>query len=341
MHQVEHIRLIGEDAAGVQARADLHTAVLHHDMPYVPGPSRRDLLETVAHQFPGGDNEHWLAYVAGEVVGSTLVHLPRYDNPESATVEVLVHPAHRRAGIGRQLVEHTCELARADQRRRVITEIREDGPGMTAEDMGGVALARSLGAQRALPETRRRLDLTTLERATTERLLASAEAASKDYHLLRWHDAVPEEVIEGVVTLESRMVEDAPMGDLAWEPQVVNADRWRAMEATVKARGRHTYGCAAIHTATGAVTGYTLCAIAEDVPDHAGQWATIVLPGHRGHRLGLRLKAANLLNLQEGEAEVRTIDTWNAIANRPMIAVNEALGFRVLDTWAEWQLDLG
>ncbi|MEJ7725620.1 MAG: GNAT family N-acetyltransferase, partial [Actinomycetes bacterium] len=34
------------------------------------------------------------------------------------------------------------------------------------------------------------------------------------------------------------------------------------------------------------------------------------------------------------------IDTWNAADNSHMIAVNESLGFRALDTWAEWQLEL-
>lgn len=34
------------------------------------------------------------------------------------------------------------------------------------------------------------------------------------------------------------------------------------------------------------------------------------------------------------------IITGNADANRHMIAINDALGFRVLDHWLSWQLDV-
>ena len=66
-----------------------------------------------------------------------------------------------------------------------------------------------------------------------------------------------------------------------------------------------------------------------------------MLPAHRGHRLGLRLKADNLIRATDAEPALRAIDTWNAEENLHMVAVNEALGFRALDTWAERQLELG
>ena len=48
---------------------------------------------------------------------------------------------------------------------------------------------------------------------------------------------------------------------------------------------------------------------------------------HRGHRLGLLLKAAMLEWLAEAEPAVDRIETGNASANTHMIAVNDALGF--------------
>ena len=137
------------------------------------------------------------------------------------------------------------------------------------------------------------------------------------------------------------MVEDAPMGDLEWEPEQFDAERWSGAENTILGRGRRTYGCASVHTETGEVTGFTLCVVDGDVPEHAWQWTTIVLPWHRGHRLGLRLKADTLLRLLDHEPAVRRMDTWNAEVNAPMVAVNELMGYRALDTWSEWQLELG
>jgi RimJ/RimL family protein N-acetyltransferase len=72
-------------------------------------------------------------------------------------------------------------------------------------------------------------------------------------------------------------------------------------------------------------------------PEHAQQSGTLVLAAHRGHRLGARLKIAVLRELAATVPQVRRISTYNADGNRPMVAVNEALGFRpagALSTWS-------
>ena len=113
MKPIEIVRLTADDTARVAARADLHIAVGIHDFPYDWPHSRADLLAQLAYPFPGGDDEYWLAYLDGALVGTAHVNLPQLDNTENATVDVLVHHEHRRAGIGRQLAEHTIERARA------------------------------------------------------------------------------------------------------------------------------------------------------------------------------------------------------------------------------------
>lgn len=55
---------------------------------------------------------------------------------------------------------------------------------------------------------------------------------------------------------------------------------------------------------------------------------TIVLPAHRGNRLGLLAKAANLIQVRHALGAQGSIVTWNAAENQHMLAVNEALGFR-------------
>ena len=62
----------------------------------------------------------------------------------------------------------------------------------------------------------------------------------------------------------------------------------------------------------------------------AHQHDTSVLREHRGHRLGLLLKAEMMRWLAEQEPQIAAIDTWNAETNDHMIAVNERLGYRVM-----------
>ena len=48
-----------------------------------------------------------------------------------------------------------------------------------------------------------------------------------------------------------------------------------------------------------------------------------------GTASGFAMKVANLWAVMERHPGVRTISTWNAAENAPMIAVNEEIGFAV------------
>jgi RimJ/RimL family protein N-acetyltransferase len=65
-----------------------------------------------------------------------------------------------------------------------------------------------------------------------------------------------------------------------------------------------------------------------------------VHPAHRGHRLGLAVKLANLDLLAQRAPKVELIVTGNASVNAPMIAVNEMMGFEVAGQGMFWQKHL-
>jgi GNAT superfamily N-acetyltransferase len=67
---------------------------------------------------------------------------------------------------------------------------------------------------------------------------------------------------------------------------------------------------------------------------------TVVHPEHRGHRLGLAVKLANVDVLARQAPDVRVIVTGNAAVNAPMIAVNDMLGFEVAGEGHFWQKHL-
>ena len=75
-------------------------------------------------------------------------------------------------------------------------------------------------------------------------------------------------------------------------------------------------------------------------PGKVFQDDTLVLPRHRGHRLGLALKVANLRAVQRAHPDRRVLHTWNAEENGPMVAVNNAMGFRPVERLGEYQRDL-
>jgi hypothetical protein len=71
-------------------------------------------------------------------------------------------------------------------------------------------------------------------------------------------------------------------------------------------------------------------AVSDERPENAEQHDTSVVRAHRGHRLGLLLKADMLDWLAESQPQVTSIETWNAESNDAMIGVNEALGYRAM-----------
>ena len=62
-----------------------------------------------------------------------------------------------------------------------------------------------------------------------------------------------------------------------------------------------------------------------------------MLRDHRGHRLGMLVKAANLVQLLRSPRDATAVTTFNAEDNRPMLDVNEALGFEAIGLEGNWQ----
>jgi RimJ/RimL family protein N-acetyltransferase len=72
-------------------------------------------------------------------------------------------------------------------------------------------------------------------------------------------------------------------------------------------------------------------------PAYAEQHDTSVVRAHRGHRLGLLLKAEMMLWLAEEEPQLERVYTNNAESNRHMIAVNDRLGYRPVGRILQFQ----
>jgi GNAT superfamily N-acetyltransferase len=157
---------------------------------------------------------------------------------------------------------------------------------------------------------------------------------------VQWVDRAPDDVVDDLAVLKGRMSVDAPHEDMEWDAERYDAGRVRALEADVVARRRSIVATAARHDATGRLVGYTDIGVNIDRPRVAYQWDTIVLAEHRGHRLGMLMKVANIELLRRTVQGVEIVNTWNAAINENMIAVNEAMGFRAAERERQWELDV-
>jgi GNAT superfamily N-acetyltransferase/RimJ/RimL family protein N-acetyltransferase len=328
------------DDQTVAAAYEIAAASYRVDVPDIPPPCRHNFAVGVREPWPGEDQEWVFARIDGALVGYLKIGLPTLDNTANVFIDVFVHPEHRRRGAGRALHAYAVRRGRELGRKRLMLGCVGELPGGPERNPAGVAFCAAVGASAALTEVRRRLDLTTVDPAAHDKLLAQAWERAAGYSLVQWVNRSPEEYIDDIAYLDGRLIQDAPMGDLAVEPEKVDADRIRAAEAMLIRRGRRTYHTGVRHDETGRLVCWTALGRQQSVDWHAWQQITIVEPRHRGHRLGTIVKIENLRHALASEPALRYIDTHNADTNDHMISINEAMGFRPVDTSIDWQMDI-
>jgi GNAT superfamily N-acetyltransferase len=320
------------DGATMDAWFALTLACHRHDAPELAALSRPRHATRLSS--PGFRSRAWAVRADARVVASAETALPLHDNLDFGFAHVLVSPAHRRRGLGSALLAHVVADARAQGRTRLALQAVEL-PGRPAPAAGFLHAA---GARPGLDALQRRLAVPPPEPPAD--VVAQARRAARGYRLVRWTGSTPPPRRPDLAALIARMSTDAPHGEFAVEAQRWDADRVRERDAATVAAGERLVATAA-ETADGRLVAYTEIRVPAPGEDAvARQDDTLVAPEHRGHRLGLWIKLANLEQLAAVHPRVTGIDTWNADDNPWMVAVNDVLGFVPIARVTDWELDL-
>jgi GNAT superfamily N-acetyltransferase len=266
------------------------------------------------------------------MVGVGLLNLPREDNLTVAYADVMTHRDHRRRGVGSAVLAEIESRARAAGRVRVLTEVYV-AAGVDEQDSGDAAFAAARGYAVATREGSKAVDLAASE-PLWPALEREAAAALGDYRVVTWRDRCPEEYVESFGAALSRVMSLIPQGDLDLEDREWTVDQVREAEERRLAVGLATFESAAV-TRDGTVVGLTGTRVSTRDPRVAHVGVTMVLPEHRGHRLGLATKLASHRALRDAYPGCRLVVTTNAEVNTHMNAINDALGYRVLETLVE------
>ena len=297
------------------------------DDPLGPATSYRAFEFRLRHGWPDDSHEAWLARDPGGAVAAWYtVDFPRLENPHLAGLNVMVRPSRRRTGLGTAMLRHAAERARRAGRKALAGDAREGA--------AGPAFARSLGARTGLTDIRRVQEVGPVPAA----LRAEVGRATVGYSLVSWVGPAPEGYLPSIVAVVAAMA-DMPR-DAGREPGAWDADRIRRTDQIMAQRGDRCYAVAARAVDGGELAAMTQIAVDPDLPEWGDQALTVVAGPHRGRRLGLAVKIGMLDLLAAREPGLRRIITWNADANQHMIAINERLGYRVLDRWISLELDL-
>ena len=288
----------------------------------------------------------------GRMAARSWIRLPLKENLQDAMVRVDVLKEFTGRGIGRALLQHAEDVA-ASSGRTTLQSFTEhppgfdpDGPGILRPGTGtggvpaesrAVRFARAAGY--ALEQVTR---FSALDMPPSNGILDALEReagsiAGDRYELLSWKDRCPDEYVDQMAVLMSRMSTDSPAGALHYDPEAWDAKRVRHLEDEWKATGQESLVAVARHTASGELAAYSVLQYSAAKPWLAEQDDTLVAAKHRGNRLGMLVKILNLRRLAAEHPSVERILTFNAAENSHMLAINVALGFRPAGYDGEWQ----
>jgi GNAT superfamily N-acetyltransferase len=297
--------------------------------------------------------------VDGRILGTASVWLPLAENTDMAIVDIAVAPAARRRGIGTRLFREAEAEAARRGREKLNSWVnyplpplpgRESGglpgggavlpskgDGAVPDDLPATRFARALGMDLRQVERVSRLDVVSSARRVDALALEAKRASDGEYDVVGWVGPVPGWAVEGYCRMIEKMDTDTPAGGLEWDQSVWDEARLRVAEERASRRDCFTVHSCAVHRGTGQLVAFTALEVARDTPEAAFQEDTLVLEGHRGHKLGLLVKTANFVRIREAWPTVRRIYTWNAEENAHMLAINVSMGFRGAQSEGAWE----
>lgn len=254
-----------------------------------------------------------LAEVDGVEVGAAEAHV----HPgEPADVEVAVADAFRRRGVARALLQAVRNALRS-----TATVMRTE----TYSD-AGVSFARSEGMRVGVRESRQVVDL-PLPPGTLDGL----PGAPSGVEVISWVGACPEELLDGWARLRAHMSDDVPMGDLTRTAAPADITAVRRNEERMSEQGYALVRSVA--RVDGEPVGYTEILLSRPDPTIVLQDDTFVEERVRGHGIGRALKIANLRRLTSVPESSGSLflQTYTALTNAPMLALNRSVGFDEVD----------
>ncbi|MBO9520870.1 MAG: GNAT family N-acetyltransferase [Nocardioidaceae bacterium] len=310
-----------EDAAAVESAVSIMREVVLADSPWERPPTT--YRHTMSLRYGDGEPGRWfLLREDGADVGVVALHSSDHDNLELAWLSLAIRPSRRREGLGRRGLAVAAEES-VRTGRPLLLLYGWDVPALRA-------FAAATGFEERSTEVTRAQEMSGTPDETERFVSLRAEAAARaqDYELVRFAGESPEELLAALARV-TEAINDAPTDALEMEDERYDAARVRDYEHAMTASGFRFRRVIARHRETGEVVGHTVMVVDTEQPAWGEQHDTAVLPAHRGHRLGLLLKAEMLLWLAEEEPQLRHVLTGNAASNDVMIAVNERLGYRV------------
>lgn len=342
-------RIDAADAAdfiGVVAARNLVYAEIagNHDEDATPAE-----LVVRFHEDTHSDLAVWAIRVGGDIIGRVFCDAPLEEDSKAVFVETLIPRAYWSRGLGS--AAHSLLVERARSLGRTVMQTWAEHPAdASLEQLSPPTGFGQIPADHTARFLQRRgYVLEQVERRSTLDLLATRDQVDAmyaqfplhaGYEVVAWHGSTPAEFVPAFARLKERMSTDAPSASLDIDEEHWDDERVAQADAMALAGGRRRQTTAIRHIESGDLVAFNELSIGADLTAATDQGDTLVVSDHRGKKLGMVVKLEGLRRWRAVAPDSPRILTWNAEENRPMLDVNEAIGFVPAAYIGAWRLDL-
>lgn len=268
----------------------------------------------------------------GRMVAGAVFFGGLMDNLDKCWLGVFVDPDAQGRGLGREMLTAVERVAVEDGRTVLMAETKLPFDEVTSHR--NRRFTEEAGYTFSNVEVVRHLHL-PVPVADLERWAAQAAVRHEGYRIETHLGRLPDELVASFVAIFGQLAVDAPTGEVDWEEEVMTPDRFRETEEAMIHAGRRIW-CTVAVAPDGTVAAYSTISVPpQGQRTDASQWGTFVGREHRGRRLGMATKAANLLAVQAAHPDMRRVVTQNAETNDWMVSINEEMGFEPVEASVE------
>ena len=306
--------------------------------PGEPGPSHQVQREFIS-QIPELRDHvaFWLLYDDdAHCVGYCTISHPKPESPDYAAnkdriyVEPVVLARYRRQGVGTQLLPLIVNHAQKVDATWIQWDTKFES---------GFRFSEKIGATEAGRQRTNRLTVDQLDWEMMQRWVDEGRSRNPDVELVRFVNLPVAGLIDPICELITDINRNQPSDDLEGISFTLTSEEFISENKRLKERKvERVIICTREPDDT--LSGMTDMFYSESQPTHANVRLTGVRREYQNRGLGRLLKAAMMLDMRERYPKVSFVDTNNFNNNRPMLNINDRMGFELFEQFVFYKVRL-
>ena len=276
--------------------------------------------------------KRWVIWDEGKIIAYAIIYKTLDgENQHFPEVDIFVLPEFRRQGIGNKM------LAKLNEECIKLNCTKLEFSTFSNTPCGSEFLS-AIGAEKCTTEYVNQMLVKNLDLKLMDAWTLKASERASDYEINLWEDEYPKNELEGFTKLYNDFWNSIPVGSLDYEYEELSPERLENEMNSKIRRGWKNWIMIAKHKVTGDYAGFTSLIFTGFNPEMLNQGNTGVAIKHRNKGLGRWLKATLLKHVLKEMPEVKKIRSENDTTNKPMLNINNKMGFKPIYSESYWQI---